>query len=112
MAKNKITAGAVLALATPLLVFAAQIDNLLTNIRATLNYIIAILFVLVTLFFIWGVVQYVASGGDETKLKNGKQHMIWGLIGMIVMGAAWGIARIVWDYFGITGGATPPIPNI
>jgi len=112
MTKNKITAGAILALALPLLVFAAQVDSLLMQVRTTLNYVIAILFVLVTLFFIWGVVMYVGARGDEEKLKKGKSHMLWGIIGMAVMGAAWGIVRIIWDYMGVSGGGTPPIPSI
>ncbi|MBU1102116.1 pilin [Patescibacteria group bacterium] len=92
------------------LVAAAQIDNLLTQVKTTLGIVISILFVLMTLYFIWGVVQYITAGGDEEKLGKGKQHMIWGIIGMAVAGAAWGIVGIIWTYFRLNPGGPPTIP--
>lgn len=89
-----------------------QIDQLVQAIKTTLGYVIAILFVLLTIYFIWGVVQYVTAGGDEEKLAKGKQHMIWGIIGMAVAGAAWGIVSIIWGYLGVTGGGTLPSINL
>ncbi len=82
----------------PLAAAAASIDSILINVRVTLNYVIAILFVLVTVYFIWGIIQYITAAGDEEKLKKGKQHMLWGIIGMAIMGAAWGIVQIIVDY--------------
>ncbi|TSC53777.1 MAG: Uncharacterized protein LiPW39_66 [Parcubacteria group bacterium LiPW_39] len=105
---KRVLGSGILALAFPL-VAAAQVTQILDKVKAVLNYVIVILFVLVTLYFIWGVVQYVSAAGDEEKLKNGKQHMIWGIIGMVAMAAVWGIVKIIVDYF-VLGGGTPPIP--
>jgi len=88
-----------------------QVDILVRAIRTTLNYVIAILFVLITIYFIWGVIQYISAGGDEEKLSAGKRHMIWGLIGLAVVGAAWGIAQIIWKYLGADSGFTPTPPQ-
>ncbi len=74
------------------------LNAFIERIRSTLNLVIAVLFTLVTVYFIWGIIQYVRSGGDETALKQGKQHMVWGIIGMSIMGAAWGIVQIIVDY--------------
>jgi len=87
-----------------------QINTLLGTIRTTLGIIIGILFVLMTLLFIWGIVQYVASGGDEEKLKNGKRLMLWGIIGMAVAAAVWGIVNLLLGYFGLN--MTTPIPTV
>jgi len=91
---------------------AKTVDNILIAVRTTLNYVIAILFVIITIYFIWGVIQYVSAGGDEEKLSSGKRHMLWGIIGLAVVGAAWGITTIVWGYLGVTGGTNAPIPSI
>jgi uncharacterized membrane protein (GlpM family) len=99
----------VLVWAMPVVAAAATIDSLVQSVKATLNNIIALLFVLVTIYFIWGIVQYITSAGDQEKLKKGKQHMIWGIIGMAVMAAAWSIVRIIMDYFGASGGG-PQVP--
>jgi len=77
------------------------LNDFITKIRGTLNLVIGVLFALVTVYFIWGVIQYVEAGGDEQKLTQGKRHMVWGIIGMAIMGAAWGIVSIIKQY--ITG---------
>ena len=102
----------ILALVVPMVALAATIDSILAQTKTILNYVIGILFVLVTLYFIWGVVQYVSAAGDEEKLKKGKDHMLWGIIGMVVMAAAWGIVAVVMQTFlgssGGTGGIIVP----
>lgn len=94
----------------PLLTLAATFDTVLTNIRGWMNTIISLLFVLVTLYFIWGIVEYVKATSDDTKIK-GRQHMIWGIIGMAVMAAAWGIVRMIIDSFGVGGSSIPVAPG-
>jgi TRAP-type C4-dicarboxylate transport system permease small subunit len=104
-------ASTVLALSFPMLAAAATIEGLLGQVKTILNLVIGLLFVVVTLYFVWGVVQYVSAAGSEDKLKTGKQHMIWGVIGMAVMAGAWGIVRIILQSFDVstgTGGITPP----
>lgn len=108
---KRITPSVVLALAFPLLAAARDIKDVLVSIKDLLNTIIVILFVLVTLFFIWGVIEYISSSGDEEKLKKGKDHILWGIIGMAVMAAAWGLVTAVLDFFGLKAGGTiaPPV---
>lgn len=66
----------------------------IARIEDILREIIGLLFILVTIYFFWGIVEYVKAGSDDTKFK-GKQHMLWGIIGMAVMAGAWGIVEIV-----------------
>jgi len=109
---KKITGGAILGMMLPYIAAAQDVDSLLSKVKNTLNTIITLLFVLVTLYFIWGVVKYVSAAGDEAKLKAGKQHMIWGIIGMAVMAGAWGIVNVIVTYMvGGSGGTTPNIPR-
>jgi len=75
--------------------------NFINRIKGTLNLVIGMLFALVTVYFIWGIIQYVTSGGDEQKLAQGKKHMVWGIVGMTIMGAAWGIVAMIGAY--VTG---------
>jgi len=93
------TAIVAMTLLFPMIALAADLNATLFTITNVLNGIIAVLFVLVTLYFIWGIVQYVMAAGDEAKVKTGKQHMIWGIIGMAVMAGAWGLVRIITTTF-------------
>ena len=109
--KNSLKAAAA-GLALPMLVLAAEtVDSLLTKVRGWLNTIILLAFIVLTLYFVWGVVGYVRSGGDEKKVVDAKRHMLWGIIGMAVAGAAWGIAQIVWSTLGINPGGVPNVPQ-
>jgi len=76
-------------------------NALITTIKNVLDQIIGLLFILVTVFFFWGIVEFVraSSSGDTGKLEEGKRHMIWGIIGMAVMAGAWGIVRIIQQAF-------------
>ncbi|MDP3710653.1 MAG: pilin [bacterium] len=63
--------------------------------------LISLIFVLATVIFLWGILQYVVgSRGDEAKLKKGKSVMTWGIVGMAIMASAWGIVRVICNYFG------------
>jgi len=74
---------------------------LVAKIKDTLNQIIGLLFVLVTVYFFWGVAEYVrySASGESAKLEEGKKHMVWGIIGMTIMLGAWGIVQMIQLYF-------------
>lgn len=72
--------------------------RLVQRVKDILNLIIELLFVLATVYFMWGVVAYIAGAGDTEKLKIGKQHMVWGLVGMAIMLGAWGLVEIIKNF--------------
>ena len=68
----------------------------------------AILFPLMTLMmavallvFLWGVYEYVLNADDESARSTGKMHMMYGIIGLLVMISALGILKIAAGTFGI-----------
>ncbi len=79
------------------------LNGLITNItKNILNPIIGLLFVVATIVFLWGVIQYVVgSQGDEKTLEKGRHVMLWAIIGLTVMASAWGLVGILQTYFGL-----------
>jgi len=64
--------------------------------RVIINPIIALFFAAGLLVFIWGVVEFLAGmNGVGEGAQNGKRHMIWGLVGMFIMVAAFAILKII-----------------
>jgi len=93
---------AIVGYVTSLLGGSTSADSaLIKKVKDFLQQIIGLLFVLVTVYFFWGVVEFVrASGsGDTNKLDEGKRHMVWGIIGMAVMLGAWSIVQILQSVF-------------
>jgi predicted cobalt transporter CbtA len=61
-----------------------------------INTILALLFAVGFLVFVWGVVEFLAGqNGVGEGAQNGKRHMLWGLIGMFVMVAAYAILKMI-----------------
>jgi len=71
------------------------ISGILDNLEAVVRQIITLLFVVATAVFLWGIINYVIAGGDEKKLDQAKNYIIYGLIGLFVMVAVWGIVNAV-----------------
>jgi uncharacterized membrane protein YidH (DUF202 family) len=66
-----------------------------------LNPVIVLLFTVALLIFFWGVFEFVRNTSDEQGRSDGQRHMLWGIIGMFIMLAAFGIIRIILATFGI-----------
>jgi hypothetical protein len=67
------------------------IASRLTNL--IVNPLIALIFAAGLLVFFWGVIEFllaINAGGAASK-EDGKKHMLWGLIGMFIMAAAYGL---------------------
>ena len=106
---GKIT-GSILALA-PLFVYAQATDTFFTKVRDFTNQGIGLLLGIATLVFLVGVIQYVIAGGDEKKTANAKTYMLYGIIGLVVMVAAWGIVNLVVDTLDLTTTSVPDLPT-
>jgi len=78
------------------------LSNILCRIHKLINSIIPLLIALGVVYFIWGVVQYVIGGGEEAK-KKGRDHVIYGIIGLTVIVGVWGLVNLVANTFGIAG---------
>lgn len=69
----------------------------------------AILFPLMTLMvavaflmFLYGAYEYVLNASDESGRETGRRHMLYGIIGLLVIISAYGILKIAAGTFGIS----------
>lgn len=62
---------------------------------AILTPIITLLSLGAFLIFIWGIVEFIAGSENEEKRKAGQQHMIWGLIGLVIIFGANAIVSLM-----------------
>lgn len=61
-----------------------------------INPLLALIFAAGLLVFVWGVIEFLAGqNGVGEGASNGKNHMLWGLIGMFIMVAAYAILHII-----------------
>ena len=69
--------------------------------RVIINPLLALIFGAGLLVFTWGLVQYLyALNVKGEQDQDAKKHMLWGIVGMFIMAAAFTIIRIIANTIG------------
>ncbi len=88
----------------PLIAHAATLDEFLVKLNTKIiNPAIEFAFIVAFVVFIWGVFQFIRGAGNEQVREDGKQHIMWGVVGFLIMFGVWGIINILVNTFGIKG---------
>jgi TRAP-type C4-dicarboxylate transport system permease small subunit len=70
--------------------------------QAIINPLIELIALAAFVVFIWGVVDFIAGAANEEKRQKGQQHILWGLIGLVIIFGAKAIVTLLANTFGIT----------
>lgn len=83
--------------------FKEFVGNGSTGIIGVLNNIfIPVIFAFAFAAFIWGVVKFFfLDGGSEEGRAEGKQFVLWGILGMVVLFSVWGLINMLLSTLGI-----------
>ncbi len=76
----------------------AFIGKVLVNI---VNPIITLLGLGAFALFVFGVVTFIASAENEEKRATGQRHMLWGLVGMVIIFGAFVIVSVIANTLGV-----------
>jgi len=92
-----LTTGATLALPLVSLAAISNVSDVGTFIISTINNVLVpVLFAVAFIVFLWGAFDVFILGAHDEKVKeNGKNLMLWGLIGFFVMVSIWGLVNIL-----------------
>ena len=75
------------------------------------SVIVPVIFGIALVVFLWGVFTYFIAGAtDETKRKDGRTLILYGIIGFVIMLSIWGLVNIIQNTFGLKGGTRPGLP--
>ncbi|QQG42794.1 MAG: hypothetical protein HYW15_01120 [Candidatus Giovannonibacteria bacterium] len=88
------------------------ITTIICRIVVVLGQVEALLFIVATVVFSWGIIQYVIAGGDEKKVAEGRKYIIYGIVGLFAMLAMWGITFAIYrTIFGTSPSIPIPSPS-
>jgi hypothetical protein len=79
-----------------------------TIIGGMLRPLVPLIIGLAVVVFVYGVLTTMLSEGGEKK-EEGKQYMLWGIIGIFVMVSLWGIVNIIGNTFQLDNRAIPTV---
>lgn len=89
-----------------MIAYAAEVTDAAKSFVAKINAIILFPFItLITavalVIFLFGCFEYVKGAANETSRASGRSHILWGIIGLLVMLSAYTILSIAAGTFGI-----------
>jgi len=80
----------------------ASVTTLMNSIeRVIINPLIVFIFALAVVLFLYGVVQYFVNSDKDEVRTTSKSHMLWGLVGMMVMVSVFFIMRLILSTLGV-----------
>ena len=120
MKKSHLIVPAALALATPFFAAADGINTSVlqgysTTIITVINTILVpLVFAIAFIVFIYGVYKYFILGATEEGAKGeGRQWVLWGIIGFVVILSVWGLVNVVASVFNFNSVTVAPnVPKL
>ena len=77
-------------------------SELVSKFVGIINITLPVLVALALLVFFKGLVAFIAKSGDAKSHAEGKNLMVWGLIGLFVMISVFGIVELLYGDFGFS----------
>ncbi len=68
---------------------------------AILFPLIALMSAIAFVVFLWGAFEYVKNADNDSARATGQQHLLWGVIGLMVMLSAFAILNVAAGTFGL-----------
>ena len=79
--------------------YAKTIDEVIAIVTTEiLQPIVLLLFALATILFLWGVVEFLINRDNEEERDKGKRHMLWGIVGLVIMFSVNGILWVLINF--------------
>jgi uncharacterized membrane protein YidH (DUF202 family) len=80
----------------------ASVDSFLSNVnKLIINPLIILLFALAVVYFLYGVFEFISNGENEEAKTKGKSHIIWGIVGIVIMMGVFTILNMIMNTFNI-----------
>jgi len=96
---------------TPFLALAQRVQDVIGTIMSILDIVVPLLIAIAVVIFLYGVVKYITAGGAEEKRAEARNVMIYGIVGLFVMVAVWGLVNILISTFGLQT-TVPLVPEL
>jgi Na+/serine symporter len=89
--------------------YADSLDDLLFKLNEKIiNPAIEFAFIIALVVFLFGVMEFLRNANNEEKRTKGKKHMLWGIIGFLIMFGVFGIMHLLVNTFGLGTLKTDP----
>lgn len=78
-------------------------------VQAIVNPIIQVIFAIALVIFVYGIFEFVRGADRPDVRTKGQQHIMYGLVGLLIMTSVFTIINILLNTIGVTGSDVPKI---
>ncbi len=78
----------------------ADVDSIYDDIITIFQYAFGIAFGLGVIYLVWGGIGWMTAGGDEEKTRVARERLMYGLVGILIIGGIYTLINLVSTYFG------------
>lgn len=89
----------------------AYLEEIIGTIKTILGWAVPLLISLAFVWFLYNVFVYVIKTDPDGK-EGARKQMIYGIIGLAIMVAVWGLVKIVTNFFGVNDTTVPTLPSV
>jgi hypothetical protein len=72
-----------------------------TFFESLLSGIMLIAALMVFFFLIWGAIEWITAGGDQSKIQKGRDRIVQSIIGIIVLASTLALFGLVQSFLGL-----------
>jgi len=73
----------------------SRLSDFLHSFQNLLALVVPTIFGLATVYFLWGVTNFILNAGNEKTRRDGINKMIWGIVALTVFASIFGIIRLM-----------------
>ncbi len=74
----------------------ASVDSFIQSVnKQIINPLILLMFAVAMVYFLYGMLKFFLNADNEENRTEGKQHMIWGVVGMTIMMGVFAILSLI-----------------
>jgi len=81
-----------------------RLDTLLFKInKVIINPVIEFSFIIALGVFLFGLMEFIRGADNTDQRQKGRDHMLWGIVGLLIMLTVFGLITLLMSTFGIQG---------
>jgi phosphate starvation-inducible membrane PsiE len=97
---------------SPFFALATTFQNIISTATQIVTALVPLLIAVGVVVFIIGVVKYISAGADAGKRTEGRNMMIYGVIGLFVMLGFWGLVNLLASTLNLDTATVPQAPGM
>lgn len=79
----------------------SRLEQILENIKLQiLGPLVSLMVIVALIVFAWGIIEWIYGADNDEKVIQGKRHIVYGVIGLVIIFSVWAILNTICNFIG------------